>query len=51
VAYGLHEVAYRKKNRKLAIRRGEEFLKLAPPGSPESKAIKDRLKKLKRGSF
>jgi len=51
VAWGLHEVAYRKRDRKSAIRHGEAFLKLAPAGSPESNAVKDRLKKLKKGSF
>jgi tetratricopeptide (TPR) repeat protein len=51
VAWGLHEVAYRKRDRNSAIRHGEAFLKLAPTGSPESNTVKDRLKKLKKGLF
>jgi len=51
VTWGLHEVAYRKKERKEAIRYGEEFVKIAPAGSPEITVIKERLKKLKKGSF
>jgi tetratricopeptide (TPR) repeat protein len=49
VLYGLHEVAWLKKDRKQATKWGKEFLKLAPANSPDVKVIKDRLEQIKAG--
>jgi len=51
VSYGLQEVHFKKRNRQLAIKYCNEFLKLAPPGTPEIKLVQDRLKSLKAGFF
>jgi tetratricopeptide (TPR) repeat protein len=51
VCYGLHEIHWRKKHRKLAIKYAEQFLKAAPPGSPEAQELQGRLAKLESGSF
>jgi tetratricopeptide (TPR) repeat protein len=50
VVYGLHEVHWRKKNRKSAIKYAEKFVK-ASPDSTEGKELQGRLVKLESGSF
>jgi tetratricopeptide (TPR) repeat protein len=51
VSYGLHEIAWRKKQRKEATKYAQEFLKLAPPNSAEAPVLQERLRQLKRGTF
>jgi tetratricopeptide (TPR) repeat protein len=51
VAFGLHEVAYQKKQPKQALKYAKEYLKIAPPNAPESKLVQDRLQKIKTGAF
>jgi tetratricopeptide (TPR) repeat protein len=51
VCYGLHEIHWRKKQRRSAIKYGRQFLKLVPPTSAEAKEVQARLAKLDSGSF
>ena len=51
VSYGLGEIAYQKKNRKDALENYKEYLKLAPPGTPEIAVVRDRVKALEHGRF
>ncbi len=51
VYYGLFEVAFQKKTPKAALKYGQLYLKTAPAGSPESKNVQERIKKVKTGSF
>lgn len=51
VHYGLGEIAFRKKNRKGALRHYEEYLKLAPASTAEAKLVRERIKAVKSGSF
>jgi tetratricopeptide (TPR) repeat protein len=50
VLYGLAETYFRKKNRKESLRYYKDFLKAAPPGTPETAAVKDRIKLLESGA-
>jgi tetratricopeptide (TPR) repeat protein len=47
--YWLGEVYFRKKNRKESLKNYEDFLKAAPPGTPEIPAVKERIKLLESG--
>ena len=47
VYYGLGEIASKKKNNKTAIRYFTQYLEVAPVGTPESAAIRERIKTLK----
>ena len=51
VAYGLHEIAWQKKDRPQALKYGKLFLRLAPVTSSEIRLIQERLKRLDKGSF
>ena len=51
VSYGLGEIAYQKKRRKEALTHYKDFLTLAPPGTPEVNVVRDRVKKLEKGTF
>jgi Tfp pilus assembly protein PilF len=51
VAYGLQEVYWRKKDRKNCLRYIEDYLDLAPPGTPEFRFMEERQAQLKDGSF
>lgn len=51
VYYGLGEVHFLKKNKKLALENYERYLKLAPAGLPERRFIEDRIKTLEAGEF
>jgi tetratricopeptide (TPR) repeat protein len=51
VYYGLAWIAEQKKNHKEALENYERYLKLAPPGTPESNWVRDRVKVLKSGSL
>ena len=51
VAYGLQEVYWRKKDRKSCLASLEDYLGLAPPGTPEYQFIEKRYQQLKEGSF
>ncbi len=51
VHYGLGEIAFRKKDAKLATDHYEEYLKLAPPGTPEVQLVNDRLRAMRAGNF
>jgi predicted Zn-dependent protease len=50
VLYGLGETYFRKKNRKESLRYYRDFLKAAPPGLPETVAVKERIKLLESGA-
>ena len=47
IYYGLGEIAARKKNYKKAIKYFNEYLRIAPAGSPESASIRERIRTLK----
>jgi len=47
IYYGLGEIATRKKNYKNAIKYFNEYLRIAPVGSPESSTIRERIRTLK----
>ena len=51
VYFGLFDIAYKKKNPKTAVKYGELYLKGSPLGTPESKAVLERLKKAKTGAL
>lgn len=51
VSYGLGEIAYQKKRRKDALSHYKDFLRLAPPGTPEINTVRDRVKNLEKGAF
>ena len=51
VSYGLGEIAYQNKNRKAALENYKEYLKVAPPGTPEIPLVRERVKALERGQF
>jgi len=51
VYYGLGEVFYQKKNSKMALQYYNQYLKLAPRGTPEVKFVQERISKLKNGSI
>jgi tetratricopeptide (TPR) repeat protein len=47
--YWLGEIHFRKKNRKDSLKYYEDFIKAAPPGTPEIPAVKERIKLLEGG--
>jgi tetratricopeptide (TPR) repeat protein len=49
VIYGLHEVAWQKKDYKLALRYAELFLKGMPPNAEEYKMLDERVRQIKKG--
>jgi len=50
VHYGLGEVAWRKKQYKVALKHYEDYLKVAPPDTPEHREVQQRIKRIKAGS-
>ena len=51
VYYGLGDIAYRKKDKEEAIKNFDKYLELIPAKSQEALLVKDRIKKLKSGTF
>jgi tetratricopeptide (TPR) repeat protein len=51
VAYGLHSIAFNKKDRMDTVKYGKEYLKLAPANAPEIKQVEDQMKQIKKGAF
>jgi tetratricopeptide (TPR) repeat protein len=51
VLYGLQEIAWRQKDMKLALEYCADYLRAAPPGTPEYRFIEDRHKALKSGGL
>jgi hypothetical protein len=51
VYYGLAEVAWRKKQYKVALQHYEDYLKVAPPDTAEHQEVQQRVKRVKAGSF
>jgi tetratricopeptide (TPR) repeat protein len=51
VHWALGEIAFKKKQKSIALREYEKYLKLAPGGTPEVKDVQDRIYKIKRGAF
>lgn len=49
VFFGLGEVSYARKDKGAAIRHYENFLKVAPTGTPEVRVVEQKLKELKGG--
>jgi tetratricopeptide (TPR) repeat protein len=47
--YNLGEIYFRKKNRKESLKYFQDFLKAAPPGTPEIPAARERVKLLESG--
>jgi tetratricopeptide (TPR) repeat protein len=50
VHYGLAEVAWRKKQYKVALQHYEDYLKVAPPDTAEHREVQQRIKRIKAGS-
>jgi tetratricopeptide (TPR) repeat protein len=51
VYYGLGEIYFQKKDRKLAQENFKQYLKFAPLGLPERRFVEDRIKALEDGAF
>ena len=51
IYFGLFDIACRKKNPKTAVKYGELYLKIAPPGTIEYKDVQERTKKAKTGAL
>jgi tetratricopeptide (TPR) repeat protein len=51
IHYGLAEIAWRQKQAKPALKHYEEYLKVAPPDTPEHREVQQRIKRLKTGSI
>jgi tetratricopeptide (TPR) repeat protein len=51
IYYGLGDIASRQKNREAALQNYQLYLKYAPAGTEEARAVAARLEKLKSGSF
>ena len=51
VHYGLAEIAWRQKQTKAALKHYEDYLKVAPPDTPEHREVQQRIKRLKSGSI
>ena len=51
VHYGLAEIAWRKKQFKIALQHYEDYLKVAPPDTAEYREVQQRIKRIKAGSL
>jgi tetratricopeptide (TPR) repeat protein len=51
IVYGLQEVSWRRKDRKNCLRYLEEYLEIAPKGTPEYQFLEERSKRLKDGTI